>query len=484
MKWFASLSVYSKIIYIILSMLILLSLLLGIVMWNSLDTLMGQQLEKRGIEVTNRVASLCADHILVNNPYALFEIINQVQSSSEDIRYVIITDYKGRLLAHTFSEGIPKGLLEITSAAKYTNTGNNENIKQHIEYLMTNEGMIRDILIPIEDGNVGFARVGISEKYIKALIRQKLRDIILITLLVCAAASFLASRITALITRPVSELVRATREIAGGNLESRIEVKSSDEIGQLAGAFNHMSESLITSNSEKNRLLETLREKEHLRAILLNKLITAQEDERKRISRELHDETSQGLTSLIVSMRLLADKETDLTRQGVIMDIRDHAASILENVRNLAVELRPPVLDDLGLTAAMIKYIARYQDNFGLTVDFKSTISDKNLDNQVALALYRIMQEGLTNIVKHAGARNVKIRINQRGKGIVLKISDDGRGVNQEALEKAVRENRIGIYGMKERAELFGGTFNLKSSATGTEITITIPGRWEDIHDE
>jgi signal transduction histidine kinase len=467
MKWFAELNIYNKIIRVFILILALFSILVGLLMWNSLDTAMSEQFEKRGIEITKRIASSCIGYILVNDLISLHEVANEMRNSNNDIRYVLVTDHRGGLLAHTFSNGIPKGLLNINSRLNVSD--------YNIEKINTNEGLILDILVPIEGGKVGFTRVGIMEEYIRSLIKEKLRAIILITLLVCAVAAIMTTRLTAMLTKPIQDLVKATREIACGNLSSRVEVTTNDEIGELATDFNNMAESLIKINEDRNKLLEALQEKERMRDILLNKLITAQEDERKRVSRELHDETSQALTSLIVSMRLLADRETDSGKREMILGVRDVVADIIKGVRNLAVELRPPVLDDLGLVAAMEKYISKYQEHFRIAVDFTHNISHYHMDNQIILALYRIMQECLTNIVKHSGARNVRINLEGSGGHIVLVVSDDGKGIGNEALRRTKEENRIGIYGMQERAELFGGTFNMVSDNGGTTIKITIP---------
>lgn len=467
MKWFDGLSIYKKMISVLISTLILLGLLLGILMWNSIETSMSQQFEKRGVEITMRLASLSTEHILFNDPYALYEVANEVKNSSEDIRYVLITDHKGRLLAHTFQDGIPKGILTVNPAG--------DAAEYHIEKIDTNEGMMLDILAPIEHGKVGYARVGISVKYINSLIGNKLRDMIAITLLVCVVAALLTAKLTANITRPIGELVAAAREIARGNLESRVGVNTKDEIGELAADFNNMAESLVKTNKERETLLDELQEKERMRDILLSKLITAQEDERKRISRELHDETSQALTSLIVSTRLLADSELDNSQKKIIDEIREVIVKILIDVRNLAVELRPPSLDELGLAATVEKYASKYEERFGIAVDFTANITAAAMDNQVTLALYRIVQEGLTNAAKHSGAKNIKILLEERETHVLLVISDDGKGIKKEALKKAKAENRIGIYGMQERAELFGGTFSMISGSSGTSITITIP---------
>jgi signal transduction histidine kinase len=471
MKRFAQLGIYQKIISVTIASLILLSLLVGLLVWTSLETALSHQFEKRGVEIATRLASLCTEHILFNDPFALHEVVSEVKASSEDIRYILVMDHTGRVLAHTFAEGLPLGLIELQDPASVTD--------HQIESIHTDEGLMLDILVPVEQGKVGYARVGISERFIRTLIRSKLQVIFLITLLVCAGAVFLSARITARITRPLTLLAGAAKDIAAGKLDSRVEIRTGDEVGQLTAAFNNMADSLIASTQEKDTLLAALQEKEHMRDILLHKLITAQEDERKRISRELHDETSQALTSLLVSMRLLADDTTSQDTQAVIQGIRDMTVRILTDVRNLAVELRPPLLDDLGLAVAMQKYIEKFQDRYGIAVDYAANLADGACDSQISLALYRIMQESLTNIVRHAGASHVRVRLEDRDDYILLVIVDNGRGIRQEALRQAKADNRVGLYGMQERAELLGGTFKMHATTAGTSIIITIPHQTE-----
>ena len=470
MKKISGLSLYQKISSVNISALILLGVLLGVLVWNALDTALSQQFEKRGVELSTRLASLCSEHILFNDPFALHEVANEVRNSSEDIRYVLVTDHKGRVLAHTFADGIPSGLLDVNAQIDQASTS--------IEPIDSDEGLLLDIKVPIEYGKIGYARVGISEKTIRSLIQEKMQTILLITLLVSLAAALITARLTATITRPIRNLAGIAGEIAKGNLDSRVEVNSEDEIGQLSLAFNHMADSLTVINQERNGLLAALQEKERMRDILFSKLITAQEDERKRISRELHDETSQVLTSLIVSMRLLADDTVDESTQQTIKGIRDVIARVLNDVRNLAVELRPPILDELGLAAAMAKYVLNYQERFGIETSFATNLSDEagvDLEGQVALALYRIMQECLTNIAKHAAAKHASVHMEDCQSHVTLVISDDGKGILREDLIKAKEENRIGMYGMQERAELIDGTFSMVSDGSGTIITITIP---------
>jgi len=467
MKWFADLSIFKKLILVFISTFVILGLLISVFVWQSLDVAMTEQFQKRGIEIATRLASMSSEHILFNDPIALFEVADEVRKSSDEIRYVLILDHRQRLLAHTFSDALPRGILELNAEAA--------TLSPSVIQVDSNEGPLLDIKAPIEAGRVGYARIGISENNIRGYIQEKIREIFLITLFVSLTATLLTAWLTAFVTRPIRDLSTAAGEIAKGNTESRVLVGSRDEIGRLAIAFNDMADSLAVMNRDREALLTSLKEKEKLRGLLLNKLIVAQENERRRISRELHDETSQALTSLIVSTRLLSDSTVDQKMQSLIKGIRDVAARIMADIRNLAVELRPPSLDDLGLPAAMERYIQNYRELYGIETVFSSSLKNTVPDSQVALTLYRIMQEGLTNVARHSGAAHVQIKLEDLGGAVRLTISDDGHGITDESLRKARESNHIGIYGMKERAELCGGTFRLMTDRTGTAISVTIP---------
>jgi signal transduction histidine kinase len=219
-----------------------------------------------------------------------------------------------------------------------------------------------------------------------------------------------------------------------------------------------------------------LRQKEQLRDSLIQKLMTAQEDERKRISRELHDETSQALTSLVLTMRILAEDALNDQQREALLTGRDVAAGILREVRDLAVELRPPALDDLGLVAAIERYIEKISIRHGLTIHLYTNGQDSALDGKMAVALYRIIQESLNNVVKHSDAKRANVSIEVFGNTIALTISDDGKGISSEDLIKAQQESRLGLYGMRERVELLQGTMTIHTADTGgTELRIVIP---------
>jgi signal transduction histidine kinase len=151
---------------------------------------------------------------------------------------------------------------------------------------------------------------------------------------------------------------------------------------------------------ENAALYEELHQKERLRGQLLEKVITVQEEERKRISRELHDETGQALTSLMVGLKVLAGAASLQEVQEKASQLRAVAAQTLDSVHHLALELRPSVLDDLGLVAAMQRYAKDWGENFGLRVDFQVTGLDRRLSPQVETTAYRVVQEALTNVAR------------------------------------------------------------------------------------
>jgi signal transduction histidine kinase len=470
MKWLRQLSIYYKINGIIISMLLLLSIIIGFIMMDTTAKLLDQQIEKRGAEMAAYVAALSSNDILLDDNYALFDRINQTKNNTEDVRYILITDSAGRILAHTFAGNLPKGL-----PIKLSLYPKDEDGYQTMKF-SSNEGPIREVIVPVENGAIGYVRVGMSEKSTQQLLSLKLYEFFITTLLVCLLAAMGSTYLAYLIIHPMRNLTKAAQQIQQGNFYVQTEIKTEDEVGRLAGVFNEMIESLKEKDFENNRLLKELRAKEEIRTVLLNKLFTIQEDERKRISRELHDETSQSMASLLAYMKVLLSKLTDEKQRVLLLDARNVAINVLGGLRKMAVELRPPVLDDLGIVAAMDKYITNFSNQQDLMVSFFPPDEKLIINNQIALTLYRILQESLTNISKHAYATSVNITLEQDTGSIILRIDDNGLGIRSGAIEAARQKNRLGIYGMKERVELLGGNFTFHSiSGQGTTITVIIP---------
>jgi signal transduction histidine kinase len=210
---------------------------------------------------------------------------------------------------------------------------------------------------------------------------------------------------------------------------------------------------------------------------LIRQLISAQEDERSRIARDLHDEIGQSLTSLAIGMRSLDDAQ-DLyavhERSGELRRIAVHAA---DEVRRLARGLRPAVLDDLGLNAALERLASDCEQVHGLTVHLHAAgpVAPR-LSGTLETALYRIIQEALNNIVKHAGANQVWIDLDRQPEKITAVVADDGAGIASDSLQRAHHSGRLGVSGMRERATLLGGSLEIRRrSAGGTAVQVVLP---------
>ncbi len=225
-------------------------------------------------------------------------------------------------------------------------------------------------------------------------------------------------------------------------------------------------------------LYEEAKQKEKLRGQLLSSVISAQEEERKRIARELHDELGQTLTGLIMSIE--SSENMTSPEQSPLREKLKNAKSLvvhaLENMRRLTLNLRPSALDDLGLTAALRAYTQTHLEAVGVQVQFESKGLSKRLTPTVETALFRIIQEAINNITKHAEADNVRIQLEVKGGKITAIVEDDGRGFDVVAVFKSSGAQSLGLLGIQERATLLGGTFNIKSRiGQGTRLVVEIP---------
>lgn len=470
-------SVTVKFNSIILGML-LVNLVVGAIIAQTAFQLVQDQIEKRGADLAAYIAVLSSNDILLEDRYALADRINKTKQNSEDVRYIIIADSTGRILAHTFTEFFPQGL---TANLSLGNAGaddfqNREGLLRYsVRQYDSNEGSIREVLLPIEGGTIGYIRVGLSENITHQLMNKRVREVGLIVVLAWIAAAAAATYLAYLFIAPLKRLTQAAEQIQRGNYQVETADGGQDELGKLSGVFNAMVKGLRSKHEENEHLLEELRAKEALRAELIMKLFSVQEEERKRISRELHDETGQLLASLLAYMKLLLSKLTTEEQRRLHYNARDVATTALTGLRKIAVELRPPILDDLGLQAAMQRLVQNFGDQQGIEVHFSAPSAYLNLGSEISLTLYRILQESLTNIAKHAGASCVKVSLLLSSDDIQLIVCDNGIGLQNIPLDIASQRSRLGIYGMSERAELLGGNLMIDSGSDGTTVRVNLP---------
>ncbi len=295
-------------------------------------------------------------------------------------------------------------------------------------------------------------------------------------LLVVLAINLLMDR---LVLARLGRVSQVLQRFGQGDLSQRVAAQSPDELGKLAETFNRMAASLQEENRENARLYAELSQKEVARAKLLETLIDAQEEERKRVARDLHDELGATLSGLTLNIEatepLLPDQNAPLKERW--QRTQALATQALAETHELILALRPVALDELGLVAAVrADAEARLQPR-GIDVQVSVEGARRRLAPQLELTLFRIAQEAVSNIARHAHARGARITFEFAETFVRVAIADDGQGFDPRAVSRAEDQTRgLGLLGMSERAHLAGGSLQIDSPAgRGTRVTITIP---------
>ena len=204
----------------------------------------------------------------------------------------------------------------------------------------------------------------------------------------------------------------------------------------------------------------------------LRRAVQAQEAERKRLARELHDETGQALTSILLGLAAVESSKRAEEAHAAAAELRGLVVETLQNVRRLAVELRPSALDDFGLEPALRRLGETVREGGTLDVQVETRLGAVRLPADVETALYRIVQEALTNAVKHAGANHVSVVVTRKATGVQVMIEDDGSGFDPAARSTG----GLGLLGMRERVELLDGTLAIDASpGAGTTLIVELP---------
>lgn len=280
--------------------------------------------------------------------------------------------------------------------------------------------------------------------------------------------------------RPLFSLLSTIRAVSRGKTGERARIIQSDtEISELAQAFNGMLDRLEAARREQAMLI-----------------LQAQEEERRRLALELHDESSQNLTALLIHLEVLSQSlhalpETTITNdarkqlEGKLVYLAGLSQHTLENIRMLAQQLRPSVLDDLGLYAAFRWLVEDARQRLHQDVELhmegvEDRLAGYNLPAIFQTALFRIAQESLTNIARHAEAQHVCISLMKEQEHICLQVRDDGCG-----FDSSQHPSGLGIFGMRERASLLGGTIQIQSQpGQGTTVRASLPLPAGDVKEE
>ncbi|HEY0143843.1 MAG TPA: HAMP domain-containing protein [Thermoanaerobaculia bacterium] len=375
--------------------------------------------------------------IYFNDLAALEEALSGTRGD-QDVAYIIVRDPNGKTLASVHPERAPG--------------------KAALKRGVSRDRTLYEIVTPIRDGGRELARlhIGMSLARLNRELSEMRLAIGLLSAFILAAGLAVAVLVSNLLTRPLREVAAGARRLAAGELGHRVPDGRGDEIGQLAATFNDMAERIAERDASLRQLSK--------------RLLSIQEEERVRIAREVHDELGQALTAMKIDLQQLGRRHRELLEPlaGIARTI-DETVDI---VRRIAADLRPAILDDLGITAALEQQLRRLRESTGIRTTL-SVAEEPEIDTLTGATLYRITQEALANVVRHAEATAVEISLVLEKGAAVLTIRDDGRGMPRD---KAVDPTSLGLLGIRERAELLGGSVTIDSlPGQGTAVIVTLP---------
>jgi signal transduction histidine kinase len=333
--------------------------------------------------------------------------------------------------------------------------------------------------------------IGIPDAILFAPVRHSTLILVLVGLVTMCAALLMASAIGRHIARPISELVAYAERVGRGE---RLPVHPTgiEETDAVARSLHHAGEQLHQSGEARERAARELRESEQKyralaealaaaneeRGVLLHRTVVAQEAERKRIARELHDSLGQYLTALRLGFDAIAPIcATDETALRRVSALKDITAELGREFSRMAWELRPMALDDLGLRNAITQYLEEWAERSGLRIDLEITLGDRRLPAAVETGLFRVLQEAITNVIKHSGADQVGVVLEATNGEVRLIVEDNGRGFQfDEGTDIALGRTHLGLLGVRERLALVNGSLEVESSMHGgTTVYACVP---------
>ncbi len=309
-------------------------------------------------------------------------------------------------------------------------------------------------------------------------LRRSVTMAAILGFLACLVVAWITTRH---VTGPTQQLTAAAQRMARGDLESPIRIRAQDEVGRLAENLDVMRQQLRDAYDQvshaNERLEHQVAERTARLTDVLGKVIGAQEEERRRLARELHDETAQTIGALSIALDRARHGLDDAPAEAVaqLREAQGIATRLLEETRRLILDLRPMALEDLGLIPAIRWYAETHLQEKGVTTTVEFDQHPVRLSEHLEVALFRIAQEAINNIAKHADARRAMIRLSFMDGTVRITVADDGRGFDVERALAATGSS-VGLMGLQERTRLLSGRMDIVSeSGRGTQVTVEVP---------
>lgn len=390
---------------------------------------------------------------------SIHQLVDQTMEFFPDISYIIVRGDEEQVIAQAYDPDLPLSLEEsLLSEAPE---------KNQLRVLDDGDcGLIFEASHAVAQGLASSVQIGLSDQMIRRQLGALTGSTFSSLGISVTIGILLGLFLTFLIVQPIKHLKGAAVELTDGKFDARSKVFSDDEIGQLAVAFNEMAASL-------QQYRQDVEEKERVRLELIERVVSSHEDERKKISRELHDDLGQSLLATLMDIRSRKGASGEISPE--LESLETQIEEVIDEVNHIISGMRPSVLDHYGIDQALESYLQEFSERYDIEVIYKFTPYDgfDRLPSIVEISLYRIVQEALSNIVKYASASHVSILLIVSNSATTLLVEDDGIGFDPESVR---RQDGVGLVSMHERATLLGGAIDFESKpGQGTTIRVTIP---------
>jgi signal transduction histidine kinase len=439
------------------------------------------ELTRRTLHHADILAISSAPWVLSDDLVGMEEVV-EGSARGSGVRHAMIVDPRGQILAHTDHRKLGQYLVDASSIAALAG----ERAARVYQQSETTIHALSPIMVA--DRLIGWSILAVDKSPTSAYLAYVTRTGIIYTLAAIAIGTVFAMFLARSILRQLRLLLHGVDDLQHNVLDRPVKVLTNDEVGKVAKAFNRALASLAESRARlTSEIAERTRVEDALRTLSRRQVVVV-EEERKRIARDLHDELGQVLAGMQFCLKSLQG-EVGRTKVGV-----DETCSKLSNevermgisIHRIANDLRPATLDHLGLVPAIQAFVADQRALIGnrMTISIDSAGFHKRLSLEIEMIAYRIIQEGLTNVIKHAGATQVDVVLTVNHPALIVTIRDNGIGIGCPPVSEArpAADRGIGLLGMQERAASVGGRVEVKPRRNrGTILRAELPYSKEEI---